>query len=174
MRVSEIFHSLQGEGSLAGVESVFVRTVGCNLRCWFCDTPYASWEPEAGRRLSVDDVVAESDRIGRGCRHVVLTGGEPYLEADAVGLTRRWREAGWHVTAETAGTVERDLDIDLLSLSPKLANSTPWEGRPRADVRWAERHERRRDRPEVVRSLLRRQVSAGREYQVKFVVDTPA
>ncbi len=56
MRIAEIFRSLQGEGRLTGVESVFVRTSGCNLRCGFCDTPYASWSPE-GEDLSVDEIL---------------------------------------------------------------------------------------------------------------------
>lgn len=171
MRVSEIFHSIQGEGALAGVGSVFVRTVGCNLRCWFCDTPYTSWEPERGRGLTVGEVVAEIEAVRDDCSHVVLTGGEPYLVGEMVELSRRLRGAGWHVTAETAGTVDREVEVDLLSLSPKLGNSTPAEGRERADAGWAVRHEGRRDRPEVVRSLVGRQVAGGRDYQVKFVVD---
>ena len=59
MRIAEIFRSLQGEGRLTGVDSVFVRLSGCNLRCGFCDTPYASWSPE-GEDLSVDEIL---DRI---------------------------------------------------------------------------------------------------------------
>ena len=74
MLISEIFHSLQGEGQLVGVSSVFVRTSGCNLRCNSCDTPYASWNPE-GRQMEVTDILAEVEKYP--ARHVVLTGGEP-------------------------------------------------------------------------------------------------
>jgi 7-carboxy-7-deazaguanine synthase len=56
MRIAEIFQSRQGEGLLTGTPSVFIRTSGCNLRCWFCDTPYTSWQPE-GEDLSVDEIM---------------------------------------------------------------------------------------------------------------------
>jgi 7-carboxy-7-deazaguanine synthase len=159
MRIAEIFHSIQGEGRLAGVPSVFVRTSGCNLRCWFCDTPYTSWHPEGEERAlaSVYDEVA-----GYGCRHVVITGGEPMLVRDVVPLTHSLRAAGHHITIETAGTVDLPVEADLMSVSPKLAGSTP------ADGRWAARHEARRHRPEVIRRLIR-----DYEYQLKFVIDEP-
>ncbi|MCH2065381.1 MAG: 7-carboxy-7-deazaguanine synthase QueE, partial [Roseibacillus sp.] len=72
MLISEIFYSVQGEGFLAGVPSVFVRTSGCNLRCRWCDTPYASWNPE-GEKLPVEKIVAQVRE--HPARHVVLTGG---------------------------------------------------------------------------------------------------
>ena len=62
VKIAEIFRSLQGEGFLTGTPSVFVRTSGCNLRCWFCDTPYASWEPE-GEDLSVDEILRQVDEL---------------------------------------------------------------------------------------------------------------
>src|SRR5205085_11196205 len=73
LRIAELFHSIQGEGSLVGVPSVFVRTSGCNLRCGWCDTPYTSWRPE-GAELSVEEIVAQVQALG--ARHVVVTGGE--------------------------------------------------------------------------------------------------
>ncbi len=76
MKVAEIYRSCQGEGRLSGTPSVFVRTSGCNLRCWFCDTPFASWTPE-GADLSVDEVVSQVAEWD--CPHVVITGGEPML-----------------------------------------------------------------------------------------------
>ena len=157
LRLSEVFRSIQGEGELAGVDSVFVRTVGCNLRCRWCDTPYTSWDPEAGERVSVADL---ADRVlGEDCRHVVLTGGEPLLTPGVVPLTQRLQRAGRHVTVETAGTVFRPVAADLVSLSPKLRNSTP-------DGVWQDRHEGRRDAPAVVRRLL-----TDYDYQLKFVVE---
>src|SRR6187200_2994096 len=121
MKISEIFYSIQGEGKLAGVPSVFVRVSGCNLRCVWCDTPYASWRPD-GQDRALDDVLGEA--LGYGARHVVVTGGEPMIEPEMVALTERLREAGQHITVETAGTVFKPVQCDLMSISPKLANST--------------------------------------------------
>ena len=77
---------MQGEGLLTGVPSVFVRTSGCNLRCWFCDTPYTSWRPEGGD-MSIDEIVAQVEEWD--CRHVVVTGGEPMLWAELIPLCER-------------------------------------------------------------------------------------
>ena len=102
MRIAEIFHSIQGEGSLAGVPSVFVRASGCNLRCVWCDTPYASWQPE-GEEQPIASILKEVNDLG--ARHVVVTGGEPMISPDIVALTEGLRRLGLHVTIETAGTV---------------------------------------------------------------------
>ena len=158
MRIAEIFYSIQGEGLLVGVPSAFVRTTGCNLRCVFCDTPYTSWEP-TGESMALDDILARVAAFG--CRHVVVTGGEPLLVPDVVPLCAALRRAGHHVTIETAGTVFRPAECDLVSISPKLSNSTP-EGR------FALRHEETRLRPDVIRRLMERA-----EYQLKFVIDRP-
>jgi len=122
MKISEIFYSIQGEGMLAGVPSVFVRTSGCNLRCTWCDTPYASWKPE-GDDLPLDAIL--SDVRLRRATHVVVTGGEPMIQDEIVRLTERLKELGLHITIETAGTVYQPVICDLMSISPKLANSTP-------------------------------------------------
>ncbi len=152
MRIAEIFYSVQGEGTLVGVPSVFVRTSGCNLRCAWCDTPYTSWQPE-GEERTIQTIVDEV--IVFGTRHVVVTGGEPMIAPEIGELTRR---LNGHLTIETAGTVDADVRCDLMSISPKLANSTP-EGR------FAAQHERLRRQPDVLRSLMRRF-----PYQLKFVV----
>lgn len=182
MRIAEIFRSLQGEGLLAGTPSVFVRASGCNLRCGFCDTPYASWYPE-GKQWTVERIVgrvvelagasasvaARPDAYGspaEPCRHVVLTGGEPMLFADLVPLSGELRRRGFHVTIETAGTRYLPVVCDLMSVSPKLSNSTP---SPQEHPQWSARHERRRQAPEVLRRLV-----AEYAYQIKFVIDTPA
>lgn len=155
MRIAEIFHSLQGEGSLVGVPSVFVRTSGCNLRCAWCDTPYTSWHPE-GDDWTLERIWAAVEAYP--ARHVVVTGGEPMIAREIVELTRGLRARGLHITVETAGTVFAAVECDLMSISPKLANSTP-EGE------WAERHERLRIQAEVLRRLM-----ADYNYQLKFVV----
>lgn len=163
MRIAEIFQSVQGEGLLTGQDSVFVRASGCNLRCWFCDTPYTSWQPE-GDELDVDDVLTVVETFDAA--HVVITGGEPMLYADMTELTRRLAGDGRHITIETAGTVHQSVRCDLMSISPKLAGSTP-AGVEHA--RWRELHEARRHRPGVIRQLI-----AESPYQFKFVVDAPA
>src|SRR4051812_26903059 len=102
MRITEIFHSIQGEGKLVGVPSVFARASGCNLRCVWCDTPYASWEPE-GEQVTVDEIVRQV--LGYGAKHVVVTGGEPMIMPDVTELCASLRAAGQHITIETAATV---------------------------------------------------------------------
>jgi 7-carboxy-7-deazaguanine synthase len=159
VKISEIFHSIQGEGSLAGVPSVFVRTSGCNLRCKWCDTPYTSWQPD-GRDMTVEEIAEAVDDYP--CGHVVLTGGEPMIAPQAAALTEALHASGLHITIETAGTVHHSLRCDLLSISPKLANSTPHE---RDGGRWAVMHERLRYQPEVLKRL-----TAEYEYQLKFVI----
>ena len=162
--VNELFYSLQGEGRLSGVPSVFVRTSGCNLRCWFCDSYHTSWEP-AYARMGVDEIVAEV-RSHESADHVVLTGGEPLLHDESVTLLERLDDAGYHLTVETNGTVYRDAPVDLASVSPKLASSTPTAERdPKGDGEWAETHEDRR----LDLDALSRLVEAY-ECQLKFVV----
>ena len=161
MKISEVFSSIQGEGLLAGVPSLFIRTSGCNLRCSWCDTPYASWAPE-GEDWSVARLLEWVDSQPSG-RHVVITGGEPFLFADLAPLTHALRDRGRHITIETAGTLHLDVACDLLSLSPKLSNSTP------TGTRWESTHERLR----LPLATLRR-LCAGYNYQLKFVLDGPA
>ena len=163
MLVSEIFHSIQGEGILAGTPSVFVRTSGCNLRCTWCDTPYASWNPE-GEKLDVDEIVARVAAFPSP--HVVLTGGEPMIAPGIYELAAALRSAGKHITIETAATIPPDaIACDLASLSPKLRNSSP--GNRLSDA-WREKHESLRWQPAVVAVWM-----ATYNYQLKFVVAGP-
>jgi len=160
MLISEIFHSLQGEGVLAGMPSVFVRTSGCNLRCNWCDTPYASWSPE-GVQLRVDEIVAEVKKTP--ARHVVLTGGEPMIAPGIGELAAELKKAGYHITIETAATIAPGgIACDLASLSPKLGNSAP---DARLDDAWRKKHDALRWQPDVVRAWL----DHG-DCQLKFVV----
>ncbi|MCB1131200.1 MAG: 7-carboxy-7-deazaguanine synthase QueE [Verrucomicrobiae bacterium] len=162
MRISEIFYSVQGEGELTGIPSVFVRTSGCNLRCTWCDTPYASWNPE-GRDWSIDEIIAEIDK--HPARHVVLTGGEPMIAKGIHDLAAELRASGKHITIETAATVPPDgIACDLASLSPKLSNSTPTEDK--AGV-WSTKHERLRLQPEVIKQWI-----LEYDFQLKFVVSS--
>lgn len=160
MFVSEIFHSLQGEGLMIGVPSIFIRTSGCNLRCRWCDTPYASWKPE-GTTLSVDEIMKKIKVFS--CHHVVLTGGEPLVAPELPALAMLLRREGYHITIETAGTiVPSGIACDLASLSPKLKNSTPEFSLAGA---WKEKHEATRYQPEILRAWIR-----DYHVQLKFVV----
>lgn len=164
MLISEIFHSLQGEGELTGTPSVFVRTSGCNLRCAWCDTPYASWNPE-GINRSIEQIVAAVEQH-RTTRHVVLTGGEPMIAKDIHDLATAVRGTGRHITIETAATVApAGIVCDLASLSPKLLNSAPDAEKHGA---WRKRHEATRWQPDVVRAWV-----DSYPYQFKFVVARP-
>ena len=160
MYISEIFHSIQGEGLLTGVPSVFIRTSGCNLRCRWCDTPYTSWSPE-GEERSIDEIMTGIG--GFPSRHAVITGGEPMLMKDLPELTEKLGAAGYHVTIETAGTVYADLRCDLASISPKLSNSTPWT---EEDGKYARNHERLRINLPVLGRFM-----TAYPFQFKFVVD---
>ena len=177
MRIAEIYSSLQGEGLLTGTPSVFVRASGCNLRCWVCDTPYTSWEPE-GEDWAVEEIAAEVQRLAggaltpalsqrereQGVGHVVITGGEPMLFAEMLPLCERLKAQGLHITMETAGTILLPVQCDLMSISPKLASSTPSDERA---GRWSSRHEQTRHQPEVIRRL-----TSEYDYQLKFVIDS--
>jgi 7-carboxy-7-deazaguanine synthase len=164
MRIAEIFYSVQGEGTLAGVPSVFVRTSGCNLRCAWCDTPYASWNPE-GREMSLEEILAEVQQ--HPTRYVVVTGGEPMIAKGMREMLARLRQLDKHITIETAGTVPPEgAAVDLASISPKLANSTP--DAERAGAAWVARHEDLRLQPEVLRAWLHE----ARDYQLKFVISS--
>jgi 7-carboxy-7-deazaguanine synthase len=98
LTVNEIFHSIQGESTFAGEPCVFVRLTACDLRCSWCDTPYAFHE---GRKMSVDEVLTEVERFG--CSMVEVTGGEPLLQRDVYPLMSRLLESGKTVLLETGG-----------------------------------------------------------------------
>ncbi|MGN0137275.1 MAG: 7-carboxy-7-deazaguanine synthase QueE [Candidatus Methanomethylophilaceae archaeon] len=110
MRICEIFHSIQGEGLMMGVPTTFVRTVGCNLRCEWCDTQYSM---DGGEEMSLDAIM---ERIG-DVKHVCVTGGEPMLQPEMPELLRRLVFAGKQVVLETNGSVDlSDVPSDPLML----------------------------------------------------------
>jgi 7-carboxy-7-deazaguanine synthase len=167
LRIAEIFHSIQGEGKLIGVPSVFVRVSGCNLRCTWCDTPYASWNPE-GDDFTVEQIV---DRVmSFNSSHVVLTGGEPMIMPDIVELAARIDAHARHITIETAGTVFKPIACHLASLSPKLSNSTPTS---RENGRFAIAHDAQRLRPAVIDQFIAQARATSTDFQLKFVVAGP-
>lgn len=130
LRISETFETIQGEGRYAGAPSLFIRTSGCNLRCWWCDTPYTSWKPEGEFTTLVDlRALIKNSRSG----HVVLTGGEPMLFPWQLSeLILCARAYGKRTTIETNGTrFDQQVNPDLWSVSPKLRSSAPQKGSER-------------------------------------------
>ncbi len=161
MRINEIFYSLHGEGFLAGAPSVFIRLAGCPLRCRWCDTKYA-WDEMAGAHYSIEKVVQTIQQWPS--KLVVITGGEPMINSDLTLLAQTLKASGKHITIETAGIAFiPDLPCDLMSISPKVSNSTP------TDPELAAIHEDSRLDLAVLRELI-----DNYNYQLKFVVDSKA
>jgi 7-carboxy-7-deazaguanine synthase len=103
LRVNEIFYSIQGESTRAGLPCVFIRLTGCHLRCGYCDTEYAFHE---GTRKTIDDVIAEAHKRGGGCNLYEITGGEPLLQPNVHDLIKRLCDTGKTVLLETSGACD--------------------------------------------------------------------
>src|SRR5690606_31242609 len=108
LRVTEIFHSVQGESTWAGLPCTFVRLTGCPLRCVWCDTEYAF---HGGERMSLDEIIERVDQIGTNL--VEITGGEPLVHRNAFTLVERLLDRGFTVLVETSGA------IDIAPLDPR-------------------------------------------------------
>ncbi len=163
MKISEIFYSIQGEG-IAGRRAVGVRPhQRLQPALPWCDTPYTSWQPE-GEEQPLGTILAKCRR--EWPTHVVITGGEPMLAKDIVLFTQRLKEIlEVHITVETSGTVFEPVVCDLMSISPKLSNSTPTEAQAGL---WSEQHEEMRYQPDVLKKLI-----GTYTHQLKFVVAKP-
>lgn len=161
MIINELFYSLQGEGRLAGVPSLFLRLAGCPLRCRWCDTQYAQ-NGSAGKKFTPEWL---SEQIqSYPAHHIVITGGEPLTQPNLPAFTKLVRRPGVHLTIETSGIMFiPDLPCELMSISPKLSNSTP------TDPIQASTHERIRLNLGAIRQLM-----DSYPYQLKFVIDTRA
>ncbi|MBI9015852.1 MAG: 7-carboxy-7-deazaguanine synthase QueE [Phycisphaerae bacterium] len=153
--ITQIFKSIQGEGRLAGVVSVFIRLAGCNLRCRWCDTAY-SWPTDAGDEMAIDKIIEKVKSFG--CTHIVVTGGEPLIHDNLEILLAALRNEGFHITLETAATGYMPLSVDLMSISPKLSNSTP-------DGPQGQNHEKSRLNLDALANFI-----DNYDYQLKFVV----
>jgi 7-carboxy-7-deazaguanine synthase len=161
MKINEIFYSLQGEGFLAGVPSVFVRIDGCPLRCRWCDTKYA-WDQKAGKNYSINKIIQTVQQWP--CKFVVTTGGEPMVNPDLPKLVQELKAADKHITIETAGIAYiPDMPCDLMSISPKLSNSNP------KDPALAKIHKDSRLDLAVLSKLI-----DSYQFRLKFVVDSEA
>lgn len=153
MRITEIFYSIQGESTRAGLPCVFVRLTGCNLRCGWCDTEYAF---QGGSEMSLGEILGEVKRFD--CRLVEITGGEPLLQAEVHPLMTGLAEAGYTVLLETSGSIDiSDVDprvikiVDLKCPGSGECDSNLWENlarlspkdevkfvvKDRADFDWA-------------------------------------
>ena len=151
--VSEIFYSIQGEGTLAGTPSVFIRLSGCPLKCKWCDTQYA-WDANEGDDIPVPEIVNKV--VHWPCRFVVITGGEPMVNPQLPELTTALKERNKHITIETSGiNFIAGLACDLMSISPKLSNSVQSGKSPVLQYLSS------------LKQLVRRY-----PYQLKFVVDS--
>ena len=165
MKYSEIYTSIQGEGKYTGVPSVFFRTSYCNIRCSWCDTPFTSWAPE-NKDISVDDAVDQI--LSYDPYHLVITGGEPFVWGKELQrlCSILSDEHSKCITIETNATIFEDVDVDLISMSPKLSSSTPWE----RDPKWAKKHERDRINIDVINQFLDTSGPGWHKCQLKFVI----
>jgi 7-carboxy-7-deazaguanine synthase len=181
MNIVEIFYSLQGEGRLSGVPSVFIRVAGCPVRCLWCDTKYA-WDDSAGEDLSVEEILSrvgnllpkqsfafsstQNLELRTQNSFIVVTGGEPMTNPHLPLLLAKLAQTDRHITIETSGIAFiPDLPVDLMSISPKLSNSIS----PNAVGGMARTPSVERGWPwfSNVRKLI-----THYDYQLKFVIDT--
>jgi 7-carboxy-7-deazaguanine synthase len=143
-----------------------VRFLGCPLRCRFCDTDYARYAGEEDETSMPGAFLAPDEIVGRilllDLPHVVLTGGEPMRSPKIVLLTQLLKEFDYQITIETSGIFFHPVHCDLMSISPKLRNTVPFDG----DAALIQSHDRERSKPEIVQELMLRY-----NYQLKFVVD---
>jgi 7-carboxy-7-deazaguanine synthase len=181
--------TFQGEGKLTGTPCLFIRTSGCNLRCaWkgldgkgsLCDTPYSSHNPEKNN-MEIDEIVriVKDNTKPQNINHVVISGGEPMLQFKPLReLTQKLKEEGFHITLETNATIydeEVAENIDLVSMSPKLSTSTPWESNLKDtgvqyNEKWANKHEKLRISIDKIQSFIDVRNKFGNDFQLKFVV----
>ena len=185
LNVCELFGpTIQGEGKFAGVQSFFVRTTGCNLRCVFkdsiCDTAYSSFHPEKPIYSSEEELVGAFKKLAEAhanVTHVVITGGEPLLQKEALKefLTDIFKlRKDWVITIETNGTMpildilSKDYKVSLYSVSPKLSTSVDHEHKF-LSVEQAARH----DNTRINYKNLFNIVTSGIPYQFKFVYSGP-
>ncbi len=177
LATDDIFVTIQGEGKLTGVPSVFVRVAGCNLHCTWnadsltpieCDTAYAAYRINNTHSAPIPEIIAKIKQIRKGAKHIVITGGEPLLQCQPLtNLCKELKELGFHITVETNGTIfnnEFFNQIDLLSISPKLKSSAPLDKTPRS------KHNSLRINIPVLSNLINLAKEQEKEIQLKFVV----
>ena len=175
--INELYTCLQGEGKLTGVPHILIRVSGCRLRCQFansfCDTPYSSWGPEKGK-FTYEDIF-EFYMNNRHIKHTMITGGGPTLHRNMlVELCHLAKEFDHYITIETEGSESVGTMADLISLSPKLSNSTPRPGtwmpylNREVTEKDKEKHEKWRCNYEAMKMLL----DLHPDYQLKPVISS--
>lgn len=155
MRLTEIFKTIQCEGTLTGMVSVIVRLGGCNLQCKWCDERFSS-RAKGGLEISINELLKKINKYN--CKNIIITGGEPLIYKEIIELSNRLKDADYHVTIETNATIQKRINCDLISMSPKLSHSIP-NNIP------SEGYERKRINIEAIRYYIR-----NYDYQIKFVV----
>ena len=175
--INEIYTCLQGEGKLMGIPHILIRVTGCKLRCQFansfCDTPYSSWSPEKGR-FSYDDIHNFYEKHSH-IKHTMITGGGPTSHPEMLQeLCKIGKQYGHYITIETEGSEYVSTVGDLISLSPKLSNSTPRPGTvmpftgKKVTEKQKEQHEKGRCNYEAMKMLL----DVHPDYQLKPVISS--
>ena len=143
LRITEIFHSLQGESRTVGIPTVFIRLTGCPLRCGYCDTEHAF---SGGEWMQIDDILARVAALGAG--YVTVTGGEPLAQKSCLELLTRLCDAGYEVSLETSGA------IDVSSVDPRVVKvmdlKTPGSGEVEKNLYENIRHLSPRDQVKFV------------------------
>ena len=173
--INEIYTCLQGEGKLMGIPHILIRVTGCKLRCQFansfCDTPYSSWSPEKGK-FSYGDIHNFYEKHSH-IKHTMITGGGPTSHPEMLQeLCKIGKQYGHYITIETEGSEYVSTVGDLISLSPKLSNSTPRPGTvmpftgKKVTEKQKEQHEKWRCNYDAMKELL----SYHWDYQLKPVI----
>ena len=185
----QISGTVQGQGKLLGTSCLFIRTSGCNLRCaWIgadgngspCDTPYSSHHAETNM-MEVDDVVQLVHANRGNMKYVVVSGGEPTMQKGVVELLAKLQSIGMHTTIETNATIfnkSMARHINLVSMSPKLASSTPWSDNLLNtgidySEHWAKKHESKRRNIDTIQKYIDAAKLYDNDFQLKFVVQNP-
>jgi 7-carboxy-7-deazaguanine synthase len=179
----------QGEGKLLGTACLFIRTSGCNLRCaWVgadgngspCDTPYSSHHAETNK-MEIDDVVKLVQANRGKMNYVVVSGGEPTMQQGLSELLAKLQSLSLHTTIETNATIFNPLiarHTNLISMSPKLASSTPHEANLKNtgidySEHWAKKHEAKRRNIDTIQKYIDAAKLYDNDFQLKFVVQNP-
>ena len=175
--INEIYTCLQGEGKLMGVPHILIRVTGCKLRCQFansfCDTPYSSWSPEKGK-FSYGDIHNFYEKHSH-IKHTMITGGGPTSHPEMLReLCKIGKQYGHYITIETEGSEYVSTQADMISLSPKLSNSTPRPGTviPFSGKVVTEKHKQRHEKWRCNYDAMKMLLDVHPDYQMKPVISS--